>query len=99
MSTAEMLLALRAPNSGWLAAVLCALDEAMQDPGFDASQRNLVRELLDRPNMPNAVAQAAHETLREFEQAAHPLHFSPDQTLAAPPTRQRPKLTLCVSNH
>lgn len=99
MSTAEMLLALRAPNSGWLAAVLCALDEAMQDPGFDARQRAVLRELLDRPSMPNAVALAAHETLCEFEQATHPLYFQADRELAAMPARQRPKLTLCVSNH
>ena len=47
VSTNELLLALRAPNSGWLAALICALDEALQDPDFAEPQREMVRSLLD----------------------------------------------------
>ena len=46
-STDELLLALRSPSSGWLAALICALDEATQDPAFTEHQRDLVRGLLD----------------------------------------------------
>lgn len=99
MLTAEILLTLRSPNAGWLATVLCALDEAMQDPSFDAGQRAVVREMLDRPNLPHAVAIAAHESLCEFEIAVSQGQAS--TPVAAPPASvsQRPKLTLCVANH
>ena len=55
--TNELLLALRSPTSGWLAAMVCALEEAVQDPSFSEHHRNLVRQLLDvirfrRPSQP-----------------------------------------------
>ena len=47
VSTNEMLLAMRAPTSGWLAAVICALDEALLDHDFSEQHRDMLRSLLD----------------------------------------------------
>jgi len=95
----ELLLALRAPNSGWLAALICALDEAMQDPDFGPPQRRLVQDLLAAGQVPASVAEAANERLARFEQTVQDLHM---MLIAGPdePGRQapaRPKLTLCGS--
>lgn len=73
-SNNELLMALRAPTSGWLAALICALDEAMQDPDFDPRQRDIVRDLLDRDAVPACVAAAADERLQRFEAALTDLH-------------------------
>ena len=97
VSTNELLLALRAPNSGWLAALVCALDEALQDPDFGAQQRELVRSLLDSGHVPQTVALAANERLTRFEETVKDLH-SLFVAGAEEPLRQsvsRPKLTLC----
>jgi hypothetical protein len=99
VSTNELLLALRAPNSGWLAALICALDEALQDPDFGEPQRALVRSLLDAGVVPNGVAVAANERLTRFEETVKDLH----SLLAMPEpepvveVNARPKLTLCGS--
>jgi len=97
VSTHELLLALRAPSSGWLAALVCALDEAMQDPDFSEHHRSLVRGLLDADAIPSPVSLAAAERLVKFEESVHDL-----QTLLPPePVPQdsfagtRPKLTIC----
>jgi hypothetical protein len=97
VSTNELLLALRAPNSGWLAALVCALDEALQDPDFGEPQRRLVRDLLDAGGVPHAVAAAANERLVRFEETVKDLH-SLLVTPSAEPVAEvasRPKLTLC----
>lgn len=73
-SNNELLMALRAPTSGWLAALICALDEAMQDPDFDPRQRDIVRDLLERDAVPACVAAAADERLQRFEAALTDLH-------------------------
>lgn len=96
VSTNELLLALRAPNSGWLAALVCALDEALQDPDFGERQRSLVRGLIDAGGVPHAVAVAANERLTRFEETVKDLHA----LLVAPPepavdATARPKLTVC----
>jgi hypothetical protein len=99
VSSNELLLALRAPNSGWLAALVCALDEALQDPDFGEPQRALVRGLIDQGSVPGAVADAANERLARFEQTVEDLHsllVAPlTETVAERPAR--PKLTLCGS--
>ena len=99
VSTNELLLALRAPNSGWLAALICALNEALQDPDFGEPQRDLVRRLLDVGDIPVAVADAANERLARFEQTVQELHLllgnGADE--APPRASQRPKLTVCGS--
>lgn len=98
--TPEVLLALRAPNAGWLAALICALDEAQRDPGFSSAQRDLVRRLLDADSLPNAVVGAAHERLARFEESLLATHaeFDADEAMAVPAAPARPKLTLCVAN-
>ncbi len=99
MSNAEMLLALRSPNSGWLAAVVCALDEAMLDPVFDEAQRGVVRDLLERSRVPSIVALAAHASLLNFESATQARLDMLDVHAINPPSAPRQKLTLAVSNN
>jgi len=97
VSTNEALLALRAPNSGWLAALICALDEALQDEEFGESQRKLLRGLIDAGQVPRPIAVAANVRLAQFENTLTDLHAA----LAAPSVdapalaHARPKLTLC----
>ena len=98
VSTNELLLALRAPNSGWLAALICALDEALQDPDFGEPQRALMRGLIDAGHVPNPVAVAANERLERFEETvkdlqSYLLEVAPQPQPAAVATR--PKLTVC----
>jgi hypothetical protein len=99
VSTNELLLALRAPNSGWLAALVCALDEALQDPDFGEPQREMVRGLLDAGSVPNAVAVAANDRLTRFEETVKDLHSLLVMPESEPvvATSARPKLTLCVT--
>ena len=103
LSTNELLLALRSPTSGWLAAMVCALEEAVQDPSFSDHHRNLVRQLLDVNAIPAPVASAANSRLARFEQSVAELHDqlagSLDDAIDFPvaPLSQRPKLTLVGS--
>jgi hypothetical protein len=97
--TNEMLLALRSPSSGWLAAMVCALEEAVRDPEFSEHHRELVRQLLDVTAVPAHVATAAQERLNRFEEEVSntqsELMGSLTETVAAQPSR--PKLTLVRS--
>ncbi|MEO8011717.1 MAG: hypothetical protein ABI650_08755 [Dokdonella sp.] len=97
--TNELLLALRAPTSGWLAAVVCALDEAMMDHDFSAHHRQLVRNLLDAGEVPAAVSAASHDRLQCFEEAVQTLHDAlvgcPDAVTEV--VTPRPHLTLCAT--
>ena len=97
VSTNELLLALRAPNSGWLAALVCALDEALHDPDFGPRQRELVRGLIEQGLVPTAVSEAANERLVRFEQSIEDTHATLVLPLAEvrPIRSARPKLTLC----
>lgn len=99
VSTNELLLALRAPNSGWLAALVCALDEALQDPDFGEPQRAMVRSLIDAGNVPHAVSVAANDRLARFEETVKDLHSLLVPSLVEPAIEApaRPKLTLCGS--
>ena len=96
-STNELLLALRSPSSGWLAALICALDEATQDPSFTDHQRDLVRALLDSGSVPQPVAVAANRRLESFEETVKDLqtYLLDQQPLPAAPVAARPKLTVC----
>ena len=98
MSTAEMLLALRSPSAGWLAAVVCALDEALLDPAFDEAQRAVLRNLLERGSVPNSVAVAAHANLLNFEIAMQTRRDMLGDASSKMPATARQKLTLAVSN-
>lgn len=92
-STNELLLALRAPNSGWLAALICALDEAMQDEDFGEMQRRMLCDLIAGGSVPAPVAVAANVRLAQFERTVADL-IGP-QALPAADAHARPKLTLC----
>jgi len=99
-SANELLLALRSPSSGWLAALICALDEALQDPAFTDHQRELVRGLLDAGSVPNGVAVAANDRLARFEETVQDLQSllleqQPPTTTVVPTAGARPKLTVC----
>ena len=96
-STNELLLALRSPSSGWLAALICALDEATQDPAFTEHQRDLVRGLLDAGSVPQPVAITANRRLESFEETVKDLqsYLLDQQPLPAAPVAARPKLTVC----
>ena len=96
--TNELLLALRAPTSGWLAAVICALDEALLDHDFNASHRQLLRNLLDAGEVPASVSSAAQDRLQRFEEAVQTLHEALIGTpeAAAEPVSARPHLSLCA---
>lgn len=98
VSNNELLMALRAPTSGWLAALICALDEAMQDPDFDPRQRDIVRALLDRDAVPACVAAAADERLQRFEAALTDLHGTIFAEPAAQPSDPEcPNLTVLAA--
>lgn len=96
--TNELLLALRAPTSGWLAAVICALDEALLDHEFSPAHRELLRGLLDAGEVPTAVSNAAQDRLQRFEEAVQTLHEAligtPEPVAEATPARRH--LTLCA---
>src|SRR5579862_6623539 len=67
--TAELLLALRSPTSGWLAAMICLIEEAGRDSSFNKHHRELMRGLLDIQSVPAAIAAAAQHRLNCFEQS------------------------------
>lgn len=100
--TPEVLLALRAPNAGWLAALVCAIDEAHRDAGFSSAQRELLHRLLDAGAMPQAVVTAAHERLARFEETLRATDAALGEYEAGEDPFsagfERPKLTLCVAN-
>jgi hypothetical protein len=99
--TNELLLALRSPTSGWLAAVVCALEEAVRDPNFTEQHRELIKRVLDADAVSLPVAIAAEERLSQFEQTVAQsqikLATSIVEPIAAAAQSKRPKLTL-VSN-
>lgn len=98
VSNNELLMALRAPTSGWLAALVCALDEAMQDPDFCPRQRGMVRDLLDRDAVPACVSAAADQRLQRFEAALTDLHGAIFNEPATPARgTECPKLTVLAA--
>lgn len=99
-SSNEMLLALRSPTSGWLAAVICALDEALLDPDFSEQHQKMLRSLLDAGQVPENVAAASHDRLQRFEEAVQTLHealVGDEAALFEAPVAATPKLRLCAS--
>ena len=98
--THELLLALRSPTSGWLAAVVCALEEAVKDPNFSEHHRDLIKRVLDANSVPLPVAAAAEDRLSRFEQTVAETQVSLISSIAEPIAAAqagRPRLTL-VSN-
>jgi hypothetical protein len=105
LPTNELLLALRSPTSGWLAAMVCALEEAVQDPEFSEHHRELVRQMLSAEAIPAPVAAAAEARLSHFEQAVAETQNTLFNAIVEPlqqtvPASQpaRPKLTLVGSS-
>lgn len=97
----ETVFALRAPGSGWLATLICALDEASRDPDFDDYHRRLLVQLLREGTPAAAVVAAAHRRMAEFESGLERDHEALPETPAlpsVPPARQRPSLTLVGSS-
>ncbi|MGH8040898.1 MAG: hypothetical protein ACREPN_02515 [Rudaea sp.] len=93
----ELLLALRSPTSGWLATMICALEEALRDTDFNEHHRAMVQQLLEQGAVATAVAEAAEERLTRFEQNVAATQANLAAAVAATATTPRPKLTL-VSN-
>ncbi|MCE5234068.1 MAG: hypothetical protein ABFC67_05505 [Mizugakiibacter sp.] len=100
VTTTETVFALRAPGSGWLATLICALDEASRDPDFDEYHRRLLVQLLREGAPGAAVVAAAHRRMAEFESVladgrdALPASPALPSASAPPPARQRPSLSL-----
>lgn len=105
LSTQEMLLALRAPNAHWLAALVNALDEALKDPDFGAEQRACIQQLLGAGIVPASVARAAEARFARFEGSfgdlfpGEPAIDDVSMTATAPAPTARPKLTLVGSTN
>ncbi|MEO7200743.1 MAG: hypothetical protein ABIY56_11085 [Dokdonella sp.] len=107
VGTPELLLALRAPTSTWLATLLCALDEAMRDEHFSASQRALLQSVLSAGQVPSAVVKAADQRMQQFEETVQADTSATLEEILAQldeateePTEvatSRPHLTLCVN--
>ncbi len=66
-TTPTLLLALRSRQSGWLATLIAALDEARADPGFDAQQQALFAELAAGAPIAASVRKAAMERQYAFD--------------------------------
>mgnify|MGYP001600158348 CR=1 FL=1 len=98
----EMLLALRNPKSGWLATMICALEEALKDVDFSEHHRTMVKQLLEQGSVSAAVSEAAEERLARFEASVLETQAGLAASVAAPLVASaalpsHPKLTL-VSN-
>ncbi|MEO8673720.1 MAG: hypothetical protein ABI411_20620 [Tahibacter sp.] len=103
LSAQEMILALRAPNAHWLAALVNALDEALADPEFGAQQRKMVAQLLTVGIVPGSVARAAESRFAQFEQSFDEMRQASLESESFPsgpnrPVGARPKLTLVGGN-
>lgn len=70
----ELAFALRSPSSGPLAAVICALADLFEDPGFNEGHRELLGKLLVGGNIPQFLAERASERLMSFASSLEDLH-------------------------
>ena len=98
-SAHNILLALRAPNAHWLAALVNALDEALKDPSFGEEQRVIVAQLLEAGIVPASVARAAEARFTRDEESFGdyvPSSIEPEWPASTAPatSHSRPKLTL-----
>lgn len=100
LTDAEIMLALRAPDAGWLAVLTCVLDEANHDPGFNPRQRDLLMHLIGHgmfsPTVANAARRRAARFERELNEEAVAFNDVHGETLNfdEAPAAARPKLTL-----
>ena len=70
----ELAFALRSPNSGPLAAVICALADLFEDPSFNEGHRVLLSQLLAGGEVPQFLAERAAERLTSFASSLEDLH-------------------------
>jgi hypothetical protein len=70
----ELAFALRSPNSGPLAAVICALADLFEDPSFNEGHRALLGQLLAGGEIPQFLAERATERLTSFANSLEDLH-------------------------
>lgn len=91
-TTAEALLALRAPGADWLATLITALEESRRDPEFDNHLRKVFADLASVDELPGAVLAAAHRRTQDFTRRLtedfDAMEFEEEVVT------QRPKLTL-----
>ena len=66
-ATSEMLLALRNPDSGWLATLIVALAEAQADPGFTSHHQALFADLCRGQPISLVLRAAALQRSLDFE--------------------------------
>lgn len=88
VTTPEVMLALRSPDSGWLGVLACVIDEASRDPQFDHRQRQLAITLLESGPLSSLLATAARRRAARFEAELDNVTERPR------PDDTRPKLTL-----
>ena len=70
----ELAFALRSPNSGPLAAVICAMADLFEDPSFNEGHRALLGQLLAGGEVPQFLAERAAERLTSFASSLEDLH-------------------------
>lgn len=96
ITTAEALLALRAPGADWLATLITALEESGRDPEFSPQLADVFADLARLSardgGLPPAIVEAAHTRTQDFSRRL-------TEDLAAvedepEPAAQRPRLTL-----
>lgn len=103
LTDAEIMLALRAPDAGWLSVLTCVLDEANHDPSFDPRQRELLLQLIGHGMFTPSVANAARRRASRFEHelneeaAAYNDANGNRAMYEGAPVASRPKLTLVGS--
>ena len=66
-TTSELLLALRDPDSGWLATLIIALAEAQADPAFTSRHQALFADLCQGQPIPLVLRAAALQRSLDFE--------------------------------
>jgi hypothetical protein len=93
ITTAEALLALRAPGADWLATLITALDESRRDPEFSPHLREIFAQLAAGESLPPAVVAAAHRRTHDFTQR---LTEEAARVEKPAPVAERPRLTLVV---
>lgn len=70
----ELQFALRAPGSGPLAAVICALADWLEDPNCNQQHRALVTRLLANGEVPAILADRAQNRLVSYAEQVEALH-------------------------
>lgn len=88
----ELQFALRAPGSGSLAAVICALADWLEDPNCNQQHRALVARLLANAEVPAALADRAQNRLVSYAEQVEMLHSAVFQA----PAEAKPVLRAVV---